>query len=371
MSAIHPIVLRAQATFTLGILASGLAMFALPSRVAAQSKKHHVQVDILIEPGPTAQLRARDWAAVFQKVGYNPTFRQGRPGEKTTIEDIAVRNEKVVKVIGLLDRNGAIDFRGQHFSKNQELPLKAWLDKLAEFGAKGPANEHPTWGLSEEQYTEVLKLLGKPTVGDVDLSSPIKAIDSVGLSTVFEFRFTAAAAKKAAVRAEFIADSKPDLRQFSQGTALSLAMAHFGLGFRPIQGQNGKYIIEVDSGSETANMYPAGWKNKLPITTLVPAISKSIPVDLEDAQLDALIQLLAGRLKLPLVYSSYVMKTDGKDVSNIKYTRKPDKISPYALMRIMGKVHKLGFSIRTDEAGKVFLWVTTEADHQAFQKRFR
>lgn len=372
MSVSNPNTLKAGVRLAFAILTAGFLISAAASPLMAQAKKHVVQIDVLMEPVLNSQIAARDWAAVFQRIGYNPTFRQARNGDKTTLEDLEIRNEKVVKVVGLLDRRGgAIDFRGKRFLKNQEALLKAWLDKLAEFGAKGPASEHPTWALSEEQYAEVLKLLGEPTKGDVDLSSPIRAIDSVGLSTQFDFRFTAAAAKKATLNAEFIADSRPDLKQFSQGTALSLAMAHFGLGFRPIQGANGKYVIEVDSGSETDNMYPAGWKNTLPITTLVPAISKSIPVDLQDAQLDALIQLLAKKLELPLVYSSFVMKSDGKDVSKIEYTRKPDKLSPYSLMRILGKVHKLGFSVRTDEAGKVFLWVTTEADQQAFQKRFR
>lgn len=354
------------------MLGAVFTTLVMPSPAAAQSKKYYVQLDVLMQPGPSAQLRARDWAAVFQEIGYNPTFRQARDGDKTSLENVDIRNEKSVKVVGLLDRTGkAIDFRGKKFLMSQGAPLKAWLDKLAMYGAKGPANEHPTWGLSEDQYTEVLKLLGKPTARKVDLTSPIRALDSIGLSTQFEFKFTLAAATKAKARAEFIADAEPDLQQFSQGTALSLAMAHFGLGFRPIAGANGKYVIEVDAGAETENLYPAGWKNTLPITTLVPAISKPIPVDLEDAQLDALVKLLADKLELPLVYSSYAMKADGKDVSKMKYTRKPDKISPYRLMRNVGKVSKLGFSVRADETGKVFLWVTTEAEEQAFQKRFR
>ena len=217
----------------------------------------------------------------------------------------------------------------------------------------------------------MLKLLGKPVDGEVDFSNAMKAIDSIKLSTVFKLKFTPAAAKRAFQSPEFIGDSRPDLSQYSKGTALAAVLAHFGLGFRPLENAVGKYFIEVDVGGETNNMYPVGWNNTAPLTSVVPNIAKPIPVDLQGVPVDSLIQVLSKTLELPLVYSSVALKNEGKDLSEIKYSRKPDKLSPYRLMNVLGAAQKIGLSVRTDEAGKSFLWVTTKTDFEAFKKRFR
>lgn len=337
----------------------------------AQPPSRTIQLDILLEGGTSPQLLAREWAGVFQKFGHSPTFRQGRQGERAMIEDYELRDNKGVKVIGLLERQGAISFPGQTFVLTQEDALKAWLDKLEAFGAKGPPNEHPTWGLSEEQYAEVLKLLSGPVDGEVDFSNAMKVIESIRLPTEFKLKVTPAAAQRAFKSPEYIGDSRPDVSQYSKGTALAAALAHFGLGYRPLHNEGGKYFIEIDVGGEIDNMYPVGWNNTAPLTSVVPNIAKPIPVDLEGVPVDSLIQVLSKTLELPLLYSSAALKNEAKDLSTIKYSRKPDKLSPYRLMNVLGSAQKIGLSVRTDEAGKSFLWVTTKTEFEAFKKRFR
>lgn len=338
--------------------------------VSAWGKDRYLQIEVLIPPGPTSQLMARDWAAVFQKIGQSPTFRQGRSGESTTLEDFELRGEAGVKVVGLLERDGTIVFRGQKFGPKDDVALTAWFGKLQQHGAKGPPSEHPTWGLDEAQYAEVLKRLRKPVDGEPDLTNALKAIASLNVQSDFEVKFTVAAAKLAANPPDTVGETVPDVRPFSRGTALAVALAQFGLGFRPLANPGGGYILQVDVGDELENLYPVGWKDKAPITTLVPAISKTITVELEDEPLDGLMKIIAQRLQVPLVYSGHALITAGRDVSRIRYSRRRDRISPFRLMNIMGSSEKLGMTIRTDEAGKVFLWVTTRENSTAFERRF-
>ncbi|MGB4737859.1 MAG: hypothetical protein WBH50_06690, partial [Fuerstiella sp.] len=152
--------------------------------------------------------------------------------------------------------------------------------------------------------------------------------------------------------------------------SLAIALSQFGLGFRPLANPAGGYFIEIEVGGEGANLYPIGWVNQTPITVAVPALSKSVEVDLVDAELDGLIQLIANKLELRLLYSAAELKAAGRDVSTIKYTRKPGKLSPYSLMRILNQTHKIGMDLRTDEAGTIFLWVTTDDEYKAFKTRF-
>ena len=334
------------------------------------AKDRYLQIEILIPPGPTSQLQARDWAAVFQQIGQSPTFRQGRAGETTTLEDFELRGEMGVKVIGLLERDGTIAFRGRKFGQKDDAALVSWFEKLARHGAKGPPSEHPTWGLDEQQYEDVLRRLRKPVDAVADLSNPMKAIASLNVQSDFEIKFTVAAAERAYDAPQAIGGELPNVQQFSRGTALAIALSQYGLGFRPIVNPAGGYFLQVDVGTELDNLYPIGWKDKAPITTLVPGISKTITVELEDEPLDGLMKIIAQRLELPLVYAGHDLISAGRDVSRIKYSRRRDRISPFRLMSIMGSAQKLGMSVRTDESGRVFLWVTTKENAAAFEKRF-
>lgn len=337
----------------------------------AQSAERYLQIEVLTAPGPTSQLLAREWAAVFQNAGRTLTFRPGRSGETTVLKNIELRGEQGVKVIGLLERDGSISFRGRKFTPKDDAALVAWFEKLETYGANGPPSEHPTWGLNEEQYAEVLKLLRKPVSTEVDISNPMKVIVGLAVQDDFTVKFTKPAAGRAFEPPTIIEGNAPPLEQFSRGTALAVALSQFGLGFRPIVNPDGGYFLQVDVGDEDDNLYPVGWKDKAPITTLVPAISKTITVELEDEPLDGLMKIIASRLELPLVYSGHQLISAGKDVTKINYSRRRDRVSPFRLMRNVGISQKLGMSIRTDESGKVFLWVTTDEDSRAFDQRFR
>jgi len=248
--------------------------------------------------------------------------------------------------------------------------LAAWLQTLEEFGAKGPPDESPTWGLSEDQFKAVLNLFAPLVKDPIDLSNAQAAIDSLQLPKTFTVQFTDKAKARRVLPAAKMGKITVDCKGLSKGTALAVALAQFGLGFRPLENPDGGYLVEVGVGDEADNQYPIGWKPTAPIFNVIPAIGKTIPVDLQDGDLDAIIQLIAEKLEVPYCYAAYPLLIEGKDISKIKYSRKPDKLSIVSLMRIVGQAHDIGLSLRTDEAGSVFLWVTSKANFDAWQERF-
>lgn len=340
---------------------------AVPEVRAAE--KYSLQVEVLIQPIPSDRLRTQEWGKVFFNLGRRATFRQGRNREKTRVEDTSSETRKSVLVVGIMNRNGTISFGGQTFNVRDPDPLAAWLTKLEQYGADGPPNENATWGLKDDEFTAVLKLLGKPVTEPVSLRTPADSIDSLRLSPLFRVTFTDAARKRAFPGGRSL-NSTTDYTGLTKGSVLAAVLAQSGLGFRPKSDDRGNFIIEVDAGSETDNMYPVGWKNTSPITLVVPELTKSIPVDLENAPLESLIKVIAEKLKRPHFYSTFELSAAGMDVSEIKYSRKPDKLTLFNLMSIVAKTHRLGLSLRTDEAGNVFLWITTEAEAKAFRDRF-
>ncbi len=340
------------------------------TRAQAQApRKYPVQIEVLIQPLPAYRLHTQKWGQVFYEMQRRATFRSGRTGEKTRVEESETGAQESVTAIGIMNRNGSITFRNQTFTITNPKPLIEWLEELEKYGAKGPPNESSTWGLNDKQFADVLKALSQRVTEPVSLTSVEDAIASLDLPNSFRIEFTAAGRQRA-IRARANDELAKDFKGLTKGSVLAATLARFGLGFRPKADDGSGFIIEIDAGNESSNLYPVGWQNNEPITLVVPELAKTIPVGLNDVPLDALIADIARKLKLPHFYSTFEIAASGKDVTKIKYSRKPDRITPYELMSIVSKTHHLGLSLRTDEAGNVFLWITTEDDYQAFRKRF-
>ncbi|MDG1894657.1 MAG: hypothetical protein P8J37_07095 [Fuerstiella sp.] len=338
-----------------------------PPVVAQQG--YSLQVEVLTQPLPGVGRHTQQWARVFQEMGRRARFRGGRNGEKSRLEHTGVQGRNAVKAVGILQTDGSLVFLDRKFVTTNLKPVEEWLKRLELYGAAGPPNESPTWGLSEEQYTNVLKQLSQSVETPLNVRTPMTLIDSLDLPSGFQVTFTDAGRQRAFSKTT-IARTTDRYKGLSKGSVLAVALTQFGLGFRPKSRPGGGVRIEVDAGTESDNMFPVGWKNTAPITTVAPGLAKSVTVDLEGGEMDALIQVIAERLEVPYFYSHFALLSNGTDVSTLKYARKPDRLSLFRLMDIIGKKHDLGLSLRTDEAGHLFLWVTTAAEHNAFRKRF-
>lgn len=350
------------------LLFVNVACCQLPASAVAQ-QKYSLQIEVLTQPLPGVGRHTQQWAKVFQGMGRRARFRGGKNGENSRLEDSSVRGHNAVQAVGILQTDGSLVFPGHRFVPTNLKPVEDWLLRLEMYGAAGPPNESPTWGLTDEQYATVLKQLSEAVDSPLNLRTPMDLIDSLKLPENCQVTFTDAGRKRAFPK-NTIARTTDRYNGLSKGSVLAAALTQFGLGFRPKRRKAGGFRIEVDAGTESDNMFPVGWKNTAPITTVAPGLAKSVTVDLEGAELDALIQVIAERLEVPYFYSHFALLSNGIDVSALKYSRKPDRLSLFRLMDIVGKKHNMGLSLRTDEAGHLFLWVTTADEHKAFRQRF-
>jgi hypothetical protein len=182
--------------------------------------------------------------------------------------------------------------------------------------------------------------------------------------------FTDAAREKALGRRPDTAPELLDLKGFSKGTAMAIVLAQYGLGFRPQRISAGRYQIEIDAGNESSNLWPVGWKTQESLVVVLPAWLKSIPVDVEDVEVSVLLQVVADRLEIPMQTSSLSLASAERNLDELTYSRKADRVSPARLLTAIGDKLELGFDVRVDEGGKLFLWATTSDESNAFRTRF-
>lgn len=334
-----------------------------------------LEIDVLTQRELAYQRHTQRWLPVFQRIQRRVTFRGPRPGDRIGLQNIDRNGRMSVKVTGLMNRDGTIVFpdhaaKRQTFSLTEPDALSLWLEKVEEFGAMGPPRDNPTWGLTTEQFKTVLKLLSEPVSQPISMKSSVEAIDSLDLPSVFRVTYTDEARKRAFAPAGS-QQSYERLNGYSKGSALAVTLAQFGLGFRPLPESDAGFVLQVDAGDETDNMFPVGWNSTTSVLKLVPKLSVSVQQQkLNEVDLDGLIQLLADTIELPHFYSSFSLSVAGVEPEEIKFSRDADRISPYNLMRTIGLSHNMGFDVRSDEAGKVFLWVTTRDEYLHFRQRF-
>ena len=93
--------------------------------------------------------------------------------------------------------NGSIQIGNQQFNIDNPQPLTMALEEIRRYGANGPPDSSPTWGLTDEQFKEVIQILGLPVENPVELQSSVLAIESIGLPGNMRMKFTDAARQQA------------------------------------------------------------------------------------------------------------------------------------------------------------------------------
>ena len=329
-----------------------------------------LEVEVLVQSLPSYRIKSQEWGRAFQELGYSVRFRAPRAGEAPRVEDLDGDDFLATRVVAAMAADGSIRIGKQKFDIESTKLLTQALDEIKRHGAKGPPDSNPTWGLTNEQFQEVTHLLGVPVENPVELQSSILAIESMGLPDHMRMKFTDAARQQAAANRPESAPETLELQGMTKGSAIAIVLAQYGLGFRPKYVAPGQYDIEIDCGDESNNLWPIGWKPEQSFSEILPAYFRAIPLDVEDVEVDALVSAIAVKIEVPYFSSAYALTAKGLDINALKYTRKDDRISPARLLTAVGDKLDLGFDVRVDEAGKLFLWVTTADDAKSFRHRF-
>jgi len=328
---------------------------------------YRLEIRVLMRGTATARVQARNWSQLFDKAGHRATIATDNGGESTGIQSVDNRRGKVVEVTGRIDR-GVLHLGKKRFRSGDVKALKEFLDQLRKNGVEGPVRQRPTWGLTEEQYREVLTLLGARVGQEIELSSPVEVVEAFRLPK--KIRVTWSVQSRQAALTKRQDSDRIDLRLMSTGTGLAVALAQFGLGYRVMENSRGGYDLEIDAGSESDNLWPVGWKNKRSLAAVLPAMYRRVEVDLEDDYVVDILDAVAELVDVSWYCSRHVVTSRGVDIDNIQYSAPPDRESPYQLLDSIAGKHKLGVNIRTDEAGQLVLWCTTAGDQKAWKRRF-
>jgi hypothetical protein len=327
----------------------GTSNFVGPSRAMA---KPPVAMDISLEKG--APLTAsKEWYDVLIAAGVsNLRIHSGSDAEPLKVEEIGDKRSPAYEVHGLVKANNVLHVPGARFTLRDRAQIKQWIDKLGDGGVGAVAGQRSAFGLSPDQLREVNNDLKKP-VGFSTLDMPLNDfIKRCGENRAFPLAVDRAAA--GAVDSIKIGEQ---LEGLSTGTALAVAVRPAGLVLEPQRGARGvAYRVGKSTGGE---FWPIGWKPEKRNVEILPKLFEMTDVEINDTLLPEALSAIGRLIEAPLLLDQNAMALHGIEPAKIKINLPAKKLSYSLILQKVLFQARLKSELRTDDAGKPFLWITT------------
>ncbi len=316
-----------------------------------------VEVELLVGDQGVG-LKAQEWQQVFQKIGCSLRVRSGLPTDKIEIRERKVSRIREVTVIGTLERNGGLVFKGRKFGTDQVRELEEWIQELKTYGAQGSPEGKPLWGLTKEQFQELYEKLSTVETERTAGISLKQAITKLAPRDAYPVNERAAARERLTSSAVERPVSQ-DLKGFSRGTALAAILAEYGLGFRPQRTPEGKLEIAIESLDKTTDCWPVGWDLPTEVKPgdLAPTLFQLVSVEFPERSLSEALKSVSEQTNVPIILDDWRIANKGIKLDEIRVKHSLKQTSFNLVIKRITTPNRLLPKIRIDEAGRPFVWI--------------
>ncbi|QDT39852.1 hypothetical protein [Stratiformator vulcanicus] len=303
-------------------------------------------------------LDAQRWSQRFERFGYAVRIRRGLPGEGISVTEKKRGPLRTVKVIGAIDDRGRLLFPSQTFEPTDVAELQEWLDELKSFGAQGTPDGKAMWGLNKTQFDKFYAAVSEKAAADVTGLKLPEAIRKLGLPSVYQLKFSAAAMESMKQTDHRFVKHSP--RDLSVGTTLAAVLNEFGLGFRPLRTPEGGIKLMVESIDEGEDLWPVGWTlngEGADRAAFAPALFSVVAVDFRQAKLADVLRAVEAQTDIPILIDHDGLSKAGIDPAELTVKVRPRKTSWSIVLRDVTLPHFLDRELRRDEEGRALLWI--------------
>lgn len=297
------------------------------------------------------------WLEVLRRLDLDGLrIRPGRPGEQPKIDNRGTAARPSYRLIGILTASDKLRLPGGTFSRNDLGRLKEYLENLRNDGAEGVTEKKEKYGLTARQLIPLTRDLETPVGFSTADLRPSEIVRRIGplLKTPLVID---PAANTTLGRAEPFADS---LQGISSGTALAAALRPWGLVLAPGKPAGGKVQLRVTPAGPQTEAWPVGWPPERSSAQVLPALFKFAKVEVEDIPLAQVLPEIGKRLQVPLLIDRAALTRHRIDLTQTKVSIPPGRTYYKRVLDRILVPSKLKYQLRTDEAGKPFVWVTTQ-----------
>jgi hypothetical protein len=315
------------------------------------------QVDLVVLLGEGAPLTAgQDWIRELKELGFsNIRIRSPRSGDRIEVQSSGSKNSPHFAVKGILTRRNQLRLPGGKFSLGDQRRIAEWLVKLRRGGEEALYARPAAFGLTEKSLLEVHNglrgVLGEKTKGKSSARILAKIIARLDLKVVPD-----------ATARRIFGEDLPvgdELLGMSCGTVMAVILRPLGLVLVPRAARSGQVSLHVTVARNASESWPIGWPVERKLRDVIPQLFEFLTVEIDDQPLDQVIEVLAGRLEVPMLYDHQSLARDGVDPAERLVSVARGR-SYYK--RILDKIlvpSKLKFEVRVDEAQQPFIWISS------------
>ncbi|MEK6259340.1 MAG: hypothetical protein AABP62_12055 [Planctomycetota bacterium] len=303
-------------------------------------------------------LHSQQWLKAIEPLDVSLQIQKPSLDDKPEVREREVGTIRYVTAVGLLDRSGKIAFPGRTFSLSDGPKLKEWIDDLRTYGAQGSPEGQPLWGLSKEQFARLYDSLGKTADADL-MGLPLReAVSKLPLPEQYPLRWSQAATD-ALKNQKARATVRQEVKGFSAATALAIALNDCGLGFRPNRTPAGGLELLIEPLGQRNDQWPVGWPLQQQRLQAAPKFFTMTTIELDQVELSDVFLAVSELAETPVLVDYAELDAKGIDPAKVKVSFKRGRTSWSVALKQMVIPQKLTRQIWQDEAGRAFVWITT------------
>jgi hypothetical protein len=324
-------------------------------------------------------LKVQQWVQLLEPLELRPlSIAPGDPRDQLDVREQSSAGGRHLTIYGFIDSRGRLLAPGHTFTLSDRAAIAEWIDELKRFGPRGSPAGKPLWGLTEGEFRRLYGQLSTP-LGRSFEETPMaevlehcSRITGVAISDnqrVLPLGSSTAGRRATASPLRRLAASPTPGRPvvtlhdygLSVGTSLAYLLSQHNRAYRVEPTRDGPPRIVVLPQAACSDPWPIGWPSPKMPSELAPKLMKLTPVELVNAPADQVLDAVEKNAEVPFLYDHAALARSRIDLTQVavNYVRKRGywkKILDRAAF-----VARLDAELKTDEAGKPFVWITTSA----------
>lgn len=337
----------------LAILA--VVAFCISTSLEAQTPQttNYIQLEIITNARSAFDVNQR-WLELLGDIGVD-NVRLTQAGDRTPgIKKIESRGANTYKITGFLTSDEKLVLPGGRFSIRDKARMRSFFQGIKDDGAEVALAEKMAFGLTADQLVDLHSDLAKPYDRTTLERTPSSILSDVKTKVSTSIMISAGA--RAKLRDPYTLVD--ELQGLSCGTALSAALRPIGLVAAPRRKPGQSPEILITDSREVDEHWPIGWPLEVRPSKSAPKLFEQIPINVRNYRLSQVLPAIQNQLAIPFLFDYNSMAERGVDLNSVRVTLQSEKLSyQLALQRMVAQARpRMQMELRTDEAGKVFLW---------------
>jgi hypothetical protein len=327
-----------------------------------------IELELATERG--VQITApREWLQLLAGIGIEHVrIRGANAGDEPRAENRGNEKQPNYHVLGIITMRDTVRLPGGTFTRGDRAKLKDYFDRLAADGAESLTAARGMFGLTGKELklalTDLSQSVDFETRGQLPLAIVERLQPRLEAKVVLD--------GNAEMKLRSAAPAADELKELSAGTALAMLMRNSGLIMHPEKrrGEPVSYRITVAEGEPTAQStlgktdstdatsWPIGWEPDKAPGAIAPSLLESLNAEIDGYSVEEALAAITPRLKLPVYVDHAALAAHNIELAKMQVKLARARMSYKRLLdRVLTQAH-LGSSLRVDESGKPFLWVT-------------